>query len=375
MPEDELRLELYNDFEVREGIQELFGNEKFVDGMAKFLPAELHQYLLSIKDEVRSIDDFQSKMTYAFLNYIKDISIDALSSSGLENLSPDKKYLFISNHRDIVLDSAYLNILLYEAGMTTSQIAIGDNLMKTRITELLFRINKSIVVKRTGSPRELYTHSMHLSAYIKRMINQNEDSIWLAQREGRAKDGNDITQKGVLKMISLSGGRNLEEHFQSLNIVPLSISYELDPTDLLKTKEYLRKLKDPNSKKTFQEDVNYMMQGMIGRKGTVHFNFGNILLQNDAKPNKNRKEHIESLANLIDESIHQNFKLHPINYVAHDILYPSNKFASHYSDDDWKKYHSYFDNQLSKLSKKELPHGQKYLLGIYANPVLNARLL
>jgi hypothetical protein len=170
-------------------------------------------------------------------------------------LRRDEKYLFISNHRDIVLDSAFLNLVLFEHGFETSRIAIGDNLMKKRISELLFRINKSFVVRRGGSPRELYQHSLRLSEYIRDAITHKEDSVWIAQREGRAKDGDDRTQVGVLKMLGLSGGRNLKEHFRRLRIVPVAISYEYDPCGLLKTQEHLRKQSDPSYRKSFSVDL------------------------------------------------------------------------------------------------------------------------
>lgn len=368
------RLDLYSDEEVQQGIQELFSNDKFVAGMEAFLPQELNQYILKTKDEVKSIYDFQSKITSPFLLAIKDISISELSVSGLENLNAEDKYLFISNHRDIVLDSAYLNLLLFENKISTSQIAIGDNLMKTRVSELLFRINKSFVVKRDGGPRELYAHSVALSKYIYQMITEKLDSVWIAQREGRAKDGNDQTQQGLLKMIGLSGGKQLKEHFQNLKIVPVAISYELDPTGLQKTQEYLKKLIDPNLKKSFQEDVKYMLHGIQGKKGKVHFDFGKPLLQEleifDTA--KNSKEQIALLAGLIDESIHRNFKLHPVNYVAYDLLQKTKSCADHYSTEEFEKYSTFFEKQFQELNPSQLEEGKTYLLKMYANPVVNA---
>jgi len=373
MNQENKRLELYSDQEVQQGIAELFSHEKFVDGMKNFLPKELSHHILNVKDEIKSIEDFQARISHFFLDFIKKISIQDLTSSGLEQLVRNKKYLFISNHRDIVLDSAYLNFLLFENKMSTSQIAIGDNLMKTRTSELLFRINKSFVVKRTGSPRELYSHSVNLSNYIYEMISENVDSIWLAQREGRAKDGNDLTQQGVLKMISLSGRKNLKSHLEELNIVPVSISYELDPTDLLKAKEHLKKMENPDFKKSFQEDVNYMLQGIIGQKGKVHFTFGNVLLEelDILDTSTNSRQQLEMLTQLIDDSIHSNFRLNPINFVAHDLLFSIKKYADKYSKAEWGKYVDYFENHFSKFTSSQIEDGKKYLLGIYANPVLN----
>ena len=288
--------------------------------------------------------------------------------------SQEKEYLFISNHRDIVLDSAYLNLMLFENQIATSQIAIGDNLMKNRVSEILFRINKSFVVKREGTPRELYAHSIALSKYIQRMILEKVDSVWIAQRGGRAKDGNDRTQPGLLKMISLSGGKMLKEHFQSLKVVPVAISYEIDPTGLLKTQEYLNKKRDPDFKKSFREDLDNMLLGIRGEKGKVHFNFGKPLEEElevlDSA--KNGKQQLEFLTNIIDQSIHTNYQLNPVNYVAYDLLNNSADFSDKYSAEEKAKYKLFFQTQIDQLASDEQEEGTKYLLGMYANPVVNA---
>lgn len=374
MHQIEDRIDLYTDEEVQKGIKELFSNEKFVDGMKAFLPEELSKYILHIKDEVRSIYDFQAKIVYPFLKAIEKSSISELSFSGLENINPHEKYLFISNHRDIVLDSAYLNLLLFENKISTSQIAIGDNLMRTRVSEILFRINKSFVVKRTGTARELYAASVNLSKYIRSTIADKKDSVWIAQREGRAKDGNDTTQQGLLKMISLSGRKNLKAHLQDLKIIPVSIAYEIDPTGLLKTQEYLQKLTNPDFKKSFLEDVKYMLQGIQGHKGKVQFSFGKPLLEDlkildDAE---NSSQQIELLAGLIDKAIHQNYQLNPLNYVAYDLLNDEKKYAEQYSAEERINYADFFQKQIDQLPQDVRDQGKKYLLGIYANPVVNA---
>lgn len=374
MQENEISLDLYTDEEVQQGIQEIFQHEKFMAGMKAFLPAPLFDHIIKAKDEVKSIYDFQANITRPFLKTIQDISISELSSSGLENLNQQDKYLFISNHRDIVLDSAYLNLLLFENQISTSQIAIGDNLMKNRASELLFRINKSFVVKREGTPRELYAHSIELSNYIQRMILEKVDSVWIAQREGRAKDGNDRTQQGLLKMISLSGGKNVKEHFQSLKVIPVAISYEFDPTGLLKTQEYLNKKKDPNFKKSFKEDLNNMLLGIRGEKGKVHFNFGKPLTEEleILETAKNSKQKLEFLTEIIDRSIHTNYQLNPVNYVAYDLLHQSERFADRYTVEEKAKYHSFFQTQIDQINAEDQEEGTQYLLGMYANPVLNA---
>lgn len=374
MQENEISLDLYTDEEVQQGIQEIFQHEKFIAGMKAFLPEKLYEHIIKAKDNVQSIYDFQATITKPFLKTIQQISIAELTVSGLENLNQGDKYLFISNHRDIVLDSAYLNLLLFENQISTSQIAIGDNLMKSRASELLFRINKSFVVKREGTPRELYAHSIELSKYIQRMISEKVDSVWIAQREGRAKDGNDRTQPGLLKMISLSGGKMLKEHFQNLKVVPVAISYEFDPTGLLKTQEFLNKKRDPDFKKSFKEDLNNMLLGIRGKKGKVHFDFGKPLDEEleVLDTAKNGKQQLEFLTNIIDRSIHTNYQLNPVNYVAYDWLHASTDFEDKYSPEEKEKYTQFFQTQIDQLTTDEQADGLQYLLGMYANPVVNA---
>jgi 1-acyl-sn-glycerol-3-phosphate acyltransferase len=375
MQENEISLDLYTDEEVQQGIQEIFQHEKFIVGMKAFLPEKLHEHIVTAKDHVKSIDDFQATITKPFLKTIQQISIAELTVSGLENLNKKDKYLFISNHRDIVLDSAYLNLLLFENQISTSQIAIGDNLMKNKASEILFRINKSFVVKREGTPRELYAHSLELSKYIQRMISEKVDSVWIAQREGRAKDGNDRTQPGLLKMISLSGGKMLKEHFQNLKVVPVAISYEFDPTGLLKTQEFLNKKRDPDFQKSFKEDLNNMLLGIRGEKGKVHFNFGKPLNEEleVLDTAKNGKQKLEFLTNIIDQSIHTNYQLNKVNYVAYDWLHASTEYAQKYSPEEKEKLTQFFRNQIDQLTAEEQAAGLQYLLNMYANPVVNAK--
>ena len=273
------RLEPFKDEEVSAALQELFEMPAFLLGMKRFLPSDLVDLMINEKDYVRSVYGVQERLIYPVLKMIERSSIDHLKAYGIENLSPDEAYLFISNHRDIVLDSAYLNLILFENKIPTSQIAIGNNLIVHRMSELLFRLNKSFVVMRKGQPRELYQHAVRLSNYIQTAIQEEKASIWIAQREGRAKDGNDMTQPSLLKMIGLAGEKNFKTYFQKLNIVPVAISYEFDPTDVVKTQSFLAKKADPNYKKTFEEDVQHILLGLKGHKGRVTIHYGKPLKQ------------------------------------------------------------------------------------------------
>ncbi len=374
MPERERQPTILQDEEVKNAIRELFSDHSFVEGMKAFLPAPLASHILEAKEHTETVFDFQKHIIHPLLKTLVQISITELSSSGLERLDPSGKYLFISNHRDIGLDSAFLNMILFDHNLPTSQIATGENLMANRIPELIFKINKSFVVKRSGSARELYEYSLKLSRYIHDLIVNKQDSVWIAQREGRAKDGNDKTQVGLLKMLSLCSDKDLEEHFRELQIVPVSISYEYDPCDILKTREYLRKKADPDYRKSIREDVEHILRGLKGQKGRVHFEFGKLLdeklkIFNTAA---NSKQQLELLAALIDRSIHLNYRLHPVNYIAHDLLTGSEHHAYRYSPEERQQYLDFFAERLEVLPTEEYEAGRQYLLGIYANPVSNA---
>lgn len=369
----EIRLNVLDDSEVKAAVQELFGNESLLQHMQQALPKELHDQLIQAKDEVCSTKDFQEKMMLPFLHFVEKYSINKFSVSGLEQLDPQQKYLFISNHRDIGLDSAFLSKALHEAGFTTTQIAIGDNLMTHRLAELIFRINKSFAVLRSGTPRELYQHSMRMSAYIHDMVHSGQDSVWLAQREGRAKDGNDLTQVGILKMLSLSKKDDLVDHFKELNIVPVAISYEYDPTDLAKTIEHLRKQEDPEYKKSFREDIQHIIMGIFSPKGCVHLHYGTPLNAEleTLRELPNAKKQLAEMVQRIDRSVHQNYCLHPINYAALDLLNGKADLTQHYSDAERAACIEYFKDKLDQLPKEQYEAGKAYLLGMYANPVLN----
>jgi len=364
---------IYSDAEAQAAIQELFGFESLLQGMKAFLPEALCDYILREKDTVRSVRDFQEKIARPLLKVIEKDSIAQLSASGFEHLTPSGQYLFISNHRDIILDSAFLNTVLFDRGFQTSQIAIGDNLMRHRISQLIFHINKSFVVKRTGSPMELYRYSLLLSDYIRRQIEEKIDSVWIAQREGRAKDGDDRTQIGLMKMLSLSAKTDQKTFFKQLKIVPVSISYEYDPCDLLKAQEFLNKRANPDYKKTFEEDVQHMLLGLKGNKGNVHFHFSApldaALDALDEAPNA--KKQLEMLAELIDQHIQSSYQLRSINYIAHDLLYKTQTFRNYYADSDLEKISDYFEQRFRLLTDDHEGLGREYLLKMYANPLLN----
>jgi 1-acyl-sn-glycerol-3-phosphate acyltransferase len=370
-----MRTTPFTDAEAHEATQVIFEDKALVAGMKQFLPNELSEYLLTAKNDVHSIYDFQSKLTYPLLMGIQKMSITERTTSGLENISETNKHLYISNHRDIVLDPCLLNTVFHENKIETCEVAIGSNLAKHKTTDYIFKMNRSFIVHREGNPRELYQHSLNLSNYIFDLITNNKASVWIAQREGRAKDGNDRTQQGLIKMLTMSQISEAVQHFKALNIVPVSITYEFDPTDLLKTKEHIDKIYNPDFKKTFQQDVQNMLLGMKGQKGRVNFHFGKPLNEelNVLSSIKNKKKQLEKVVELIDKAIHRNFRLHEINYVAHDLLNHSTEYTDKYTATDFEKYTTNFVEKLATIDEKDREIARNYLLGIYANPVVNAR--
>ena len=374
-PAKEERPELIDQALIAPYLKELFGYERFVEGLKAFLPESLFNHIMETKDRVNTIEGFQTDIILHILNLIEQISIRELSSGGLEYLDPKKQYLFISNHRDIVLDSAFLNTTLFKRGFRTSQIAIGDNLMRHRISDLIFRMNKSFVVKRTGSPTELYKYSVLLSEHIRTQITEGIDSVWIAQREGRAKDGNDRTQTGLLKMLTLGQQGDLKSFFRSLNIVPVAISYEFDPCDLLKAQEFVNKKNNPDYKKSFEEDLQHILLGLRGQKGRVHFEFGKPLKEEldvfDELPNS--KKQLEALAGIIDRSIHKNYALHGINEIADKLLREDDSPCIRCDEGEDSTLMDYFLRKKQQLQNDTDGSGYRYLLGMYANPLINAQ--
>lgn len=354
-------------------LNELFGYASFTEGLRAHLPDDVYRAILHEREYVNSIEAFQKRIILKILKYIEITSISTLTSSGFDTLSPQKRYLYISNHRDIVLDSAYLNTTLFEHGYETSQIAVGDNLMRHRISELIFLLNKSFVVKRSGTPMELYRSSVELSQYICEQVTQGKDSVWIAQREGRAKDGNDLTQSGFVKMLSLSVQGDLTAHFKALHIVPVAISYEYNPCDLLMAQSFLHKRANPGYSKSREEDTEHIMLGLRGHKGRVHFQFCKPLdSELDAlDAQQGAKKQLEQLANLIDESIHTGYRLHAVNAVAHDLLHGSHLAEQQYTPAEIDVNTAYLEEKAQKLKGDTDGAGRAYLLGMYAKPLEN----
>ncbi|MBQ2268800.1 MAG: 1-acyl-sn-glycerol-3-phosphate acyltransferase, partial [Bacteroidaceae bacterium] len=290
-------------------------------------------------------------------------------------LAPTKRYTYVSNHRDIVLDSALLSIVLIENGFEdTPEIAIGDNLLIYPWIKKLVRVNKSFIVQRSLSMREMLESSRRMSSYMHYAINEKQQSIWIAQREGRAKDSNDRTQESVLKMMAMGGEGTPTERLKSLNIAPLSISYEYDPCDYLKAQEFQQKRDNPDFKKSREDDLKNMQTGIFGYKGQVHYQVAPCINEwIDEMSTLPKGEFFSAVAQRMDADIFRNYRLYPGNYVAADLLESSTRFASHYTEEQKQQFEKYVQSRIAlvELPNPDTAYLRERILEMYANPVLN----
>lgn len=364
----------FKDEEIQPSIKRLLKTREFNLTMQYLFPdkdkKEIHKVLKTIK----STNDFQSKITSKAAEFIIKRSTDGYTISGCENVSNKEKYLFISNHRDIVLDSGLLNFALFQSDIETTQLAIGDNLVQTKMLAELFSLNKSFTVKRNVPISQLLDYTLELSSYIRQTITSGESSVWLAQRQGRAKDGNDLTQGGIVKMLSISDEDfDFMTNFSALNIVPVSISYEYDPTDSMKIPELMADLEGRQYVKRKKEDIKAMISGISGFKGNVHLAIGKKITSNQLEPISKipkKNERLKELANLIDQQIIYNYKLWNTNYMAYDLLNKTDQFKD--------KYSKYELDTFKKLVRAKISHhiGKSnilinLILVQYANPIKN----
>lgn len=322
--------------------------------------------------DCNSIYDFQGTIIYPALLRVLDETTSGLSTSGFDELDPSKPYLYISNHRDIVLDTSLTNMVLFEKGMNMTSSAIGDNLVQDPFLLTFSKLNRNFLVHRDLSPRELLMSSKNISSYISHLLHKENRSVWIAQREGRTKDGNDQTQPGIIKMLTLAKPKeqSILEYLKSLQIVPLSISYELDPTDYLKMPALLATYRNEEYVKTKNEDFNNILTGVLGKKRRIHISASEIVdekLDELATQQLTDKEYLKSITSHITDQIHQSYMLWPTNYMAHDILFGVKEFSDKYTIEDLAK----FEDRVLRKTGGEDPLIMKSFLAMYAYPVLN----
>ncbi len=326
------------------------------------------------KDQLKrthSIRDFQINFVYKSIKKVLETTSEGLTTSGFEKLKPNTSYLFISNHRDIILDTSLLNVSLYDHGLVMTASAIGDNLVQKEFVLKLSKLNRNFLVQRGLSPRELLQSSKLMSEYMYHLLSKENRSVWIAQREGRTKDGNDATHQGVLKMVAMaSDEKNCIDYFKKIKIVPVSISYEYDPTDALKMPQLLAQAKDEVYIKEKNEDFITLLSGIIGQKKRIHIHVGDVLdkeLDNITLQNDNTNKQIQAVAQLIDDSILQSYKLWPTNYIAYDILNNTKKFTELYSEKEKQLFERRLELKINSVNDT-LRDG---FLAMYANPVVN----
>lgn len=370
---DEIRP--YYDEELPPIYEELIADPAFQKAVSGAIPQVPFPLLAQKMRACKTKLEFQKTFCYGILWNIAKEHTDGLTLDHTALADKSEAYTYISNHRDIILDSGFLSILLVDQGMDTVEIAIGDNLLIYPWIKKLVRVNKSFIVQRALTMRQMLESSARMSRYMHYTIAEKKQSIWIAQREGRAKDSNDRTQDSVLKMLAMGGEGDVIDRLMELNIAPLAISYEYDPCDFLKAKEFQLKRDIEGYKKTTQDDLVNMQTGLFGYKGKVHFQTAACI--NDALSQMDRSlskpELFARISTLIDERIHANYRLYSGNYIAHDLLAGKREFASHYTAEDQSRFEAYVQKQLDKIDipNKDVPFLYEKLLLMYANPLTN----
>ena len=318
--------------------------------------------------------EFQKALIYPFLKVILQKLSSGLTVS-IENKENLSNSLCISNHRDIIMDSAFLCVVFVEAIGNTVEIAIGDNLLIRPWIKKLVRLNRSFIVQRSASIREMLASSKRLSSYIHYTITERNQPIWIAQREGRAKDSNDRTQEGLIKMLSMYSGGDIIDALKVLNIAPTTISYEYDPCDYLKAKEFQQKRDNPEHKKSPMDDLINMKAGMFGYKGGIHYHVAACINDEidaiDRSLGKNEKT--AAVARIIDKHIHKNYKFWAINYYFYELLTGDARFADKYTAEERARLDAYLQGQIEKvdLPNRDDDFCRTKILEMYANPVIN----
>ena len=379
IPEEFAEIRPYEAEEMKQAFEELLNDRQFnvvMKGFVPWLPKSVRNGLLRLAFKgVKTPLDFQKRFMKPIVRYIIRKHTDGCSINDValrSNLTSqlDERFTFVSNHRDIVLDSAFLDVLLIDAGYpTTVEIGIGDNLLIYPWIKRLVRMNKAFTVRRGLSLRETLAASQLMSRYIHFAVTEKKENIWIAQREGRAKDSNDRTQEAVLKMLAMGG--DLKE----LNIVPLTISYEYDPCDYLKAQEFQQKRDNPAFKKSRQDDLDNMKTGIFGYKGRVHYNCARpINTWIDELSDLPKADYFKALAERIDREIHQGYELFPCNYIALDELNGNQANSAHYTASDKLHFEQYLACQLAKvtLPNKDEAFLRERILTMYANPLINS---
>lgn len=361
----------YNDTEVHPALERIVANPLFSNVAQYIFPGQDEDVFRQLLLSCHTKEDFQVKVMSQIVSRILAGTAKEVTFTGLEHFEGGKRHLIVSNHRDIVLDSAIIQLILYKHNVDTTEIAVGDNLITSSFIEDITRSNKMIKVIRSSNPREVYTTSKILSEYIRHNVANQISSVWIAQRNGRTKDGIDVTEQGLLKMFDMSGSGDFVKDFTELSIMPTSISYEYEPCDIFKAMEmYIGRRQ--KYVKAEGEDLKSILTGIMQFKGNIHISFNEPLTADEinSAAGLDKNERFKALGLAMDRKIISEYKLWKNNYIAYDILNSSNEYASMYSVEEKEAFRTYMENKLVDMDadKAELEH---IFLSIYANPVVS----
>ena len=364
--------------ELPQAYDRLLADKQFVEVLAFLYPGVPAEAIAAKMRQCSTNLEFQKTFCYTFL---EQLLLKVAKGCDMDTSLVDvtKRYTFVSNHRDIVLDSALLDKLLIDAGFTTTcEIAIGDNLLSLPWVRDLVRVNKAFIVERSLPPRQMLLASKRLAEYMHFAIAQKNENVWIAQREGRAKDSDDRTQPAILKMMAMGGEGSPAERLKQLHIVPLAISYEYDPCDFLKAKELQQRRDTTDFHKAPGDDVRSMQTGILGYKGRIHYHCAPCIDQFlDTVADMPKGELFDKVAAHIDQEIHRNYRLYPSNFIALDMLEGSNAHEDRYTKEDKAFFDKYLQGQLAKIDLEKPDHQflRERMLTMYANPARNQLIL
>lgn len=364
----------YTDAEAVEALGKLADHPAVVEVSKAIFPDKEPEFLRKILKSVKSIDEFQILVMNKAVEWVLSTTAHNFSYDGIGNLKKiNGKFLAMSNHRDIILDPAITQVVLYRNAIPMTEIAVGSNLLTNKYIEYLIRSNRMIKVIRGINARQLYLSSQVLSKYIRECITSGRSSVWIAQREGRAKDGIDTTEQGLLKMLDMSGTADFTTNFEELNIVPLSISYEYEPCDILKARERLIS-RTQKYVKGSREDLISIMTGIEQQKGNIHLNIGSPLTHDEIEAASccNKNDRYQAIRHAVDVRIIEGYKLWKTNYIGYDMVNHTFKYHDKYTPEDVAQFTDYVEHQLDKVEKSLCRADLRDIfLRIYANPVVS----
>ena len=353
----------YDDSMFHEKMEQLVKEPGFIHAVNYTMPKDDVPALIEDLLKIRTKYDFQHQVMFPFLEMLAKTTTSGITLGGIKYFNPALSYTFITNHRDIVLDASFLNLAFLRRNMPTSEVAIGNNLLIYDWITDLVRLNKSFIVKRNTRLREGLEAAKKLSAYIHHAILDKHESVWIAQREGRAKDSSDHTQEALEKMLSIAGEGPFMEKLKEINLMPVAISYEYDPNDYLKAREFLLKRRDPDFKKSQRDDL-FQLTPRINSKLDQIGDYRDVNLA------------AKAVGSIIDQQIHRSYEIFSINYVAYDLLNDTSRFARKYTPERRQEVEDYFNSQLDKIDLPDVTAEERAfmlekMLVMYANPLKN----